>query len=205
MAFSLRNGIACSLILVAGVIAGPKAVGQEAAAGANKPVVQGPAAPVTPQLEGIWAGVGYLDEAKLAEKLATMAEGPERAALVNKSATFLTIVAAIEFRKDGSLETDLEVTDAEGVPHNEPTKGTWSLIERKENRFLVELRETLEDKTERTSRRLIQFYEDGEHFALLMETDPVLEEFNPLVVMKRVRDLQIADAAQADPRKNDRK
>lgn len=161
----------------------------------NGGVVQGPAAPITFRLEGVWAGVGYLDEAKLAGKLEAMTAGPERDELVNKAATFLTIVAALDFRRDGGLETDLEVTAADGKAHNEPTVGRWKLVERKENRFLIELQETLEDKTERTSRRLVQFYEDGEHIALLMETDPLLAEFNPLIVLERVPEAKIASAA----------
>ncbi len=158
--------------------------------------VAGPAIAATFRLEGIWAGVGYLDEEKLAAHLESMTEGPERDTLVNKAATYLSIAAALEFRPDGRLETDLEVQDGDGKVLREPTLGTWKALEKKENRILVELNEKLPDESERVSRRLIQFYDDGEHIALLMESDPLLTDFNPLIVLQRVPPTDIAQTNQ---------
>lgn len=168
---------------------------------------QSPAAPITGpsstpilRVDGVWAGVGYLDEEKLAAQLQAMPEGEAKTTLITKANLFLSLVAALEFKADGSLETELEITGVDGKVLREPAVGRWTLVETRENRALVELVERLPDQTERTSRRVLQFYEDGEHLAMLMETDAALQEFNPLVIMARI---PVGVVAQAPAAAND--
>jgi|GEM_PF-7113248 len=166
--------------------------------------VYGPQELAVMKLDGIWAGVGYLDHEKLAKHLEAMPEGDAKEILFHKAGTFLSIVAAMEFRADGMLETEMEVTGADGQVQREPTIGTWRIVEVRDSRRLVELNETLADEQKRVSRQLIQFYEDGEHIAVLIETDPLLKDFNPLIVMERVPAEKIALAEASGGAKFDR-
>jgi hypothetical protein len=167
---------------------------------AGQPALTGPLIAPVLRLDGVWAGVGYLDEEKLAAQLQTMPEGEAKTSLITKASLFLSLVAAMEFKPDGSLETELEITGTDGKVLREPAVGRWTLVEARENRALVELVERLPDETERTSRRLLQFYEDGEHLAMLMETDAALQEFNPLVIMARI---PAGSVAQLPPNSSD--
>ncbi len=180
------------------------ALGQSGTAGEVSARVYGPQELAVMKLDGIWAGVGYLDQEKLTKQLESMPEGDAKEILMHKAGTFLSIVAAMEFRADGQLETDMEITGEDGEVVREPTIGTWKIIEVRDSRRLVELNETLDDKSERSTRQLIQFYEDGQHIAVVIESDPALADFNPLIVMERVPAEKIAKAEAAHGPKFDR-
>lgn len=179
----------CILLLVIASATGTQAAAQ---APAVQPAAPSPSA--SRQLPGTWAGISYLDEDRIGEHLAQLPDDKAREVLLHKAAAFLSVVIAIEFRHDGTLESELEVADEQGNPLIETTTGRWRIAERKEDRLIVELEERLADGKERKSRRLIQFYEDGDHLAILMDADPALAPFNPLFILERVPAGEIAQA-----------
>ncbi|MEZ6096950.1 MAG: hypothetical protein R3C03_22465 [Pirellulaceae bacterium] len=162
---------------------------QQVAATENTPVV------VTEfKLHGVWAGVAYLEEAKLKAVYDLLKTEQEKEAFIVKAEAFLSAVAAFHIRVDGTYESDVELFTTEGKLERASTRGKYRIIEHEGPKYIVEF---LEESTEPLppERKLLQFYDDGEHFAL---TVPAPEEFkaaNPLMIFERVPEDQLANPA----------
>ncbi len=208
-------GLICSLLLTGGAMAqqlqqpgGALPAVPAALAGKPSAATTGQAQPVritATALNGYWAGVGYLDEQKLAAKLAATTDEAARKQLEARANLFLSMVAVIGLQPNGQMISELEVTDATGKPVQEVVQGTWKVVEQRENRFLVEFVEQGADKSTTTVRKVFQFYEDGWNMASPVETAADLADLNPLIIYERVPEAALAENVDpAAPPKIDR-
>ena len=208
-------GLFCSLLLTGGAMAqqlqqpGANLPAVPAAlAGKAQPATAATAQPVklsATSLNGYWAGVGYLDEQKLAAKLAAITDETARKQLETRANLFLSMVAVIGMQPNGQMVSEVEVTDATGKPVREVVQGTWKVVEQRESHFLVEFLEQGADKSTTTVRKIFQFYEDGLNMASPVETAADLADLNPLVIFERIPEAALAENTDpAAPQKIDR-
>lgn len=175
------------------------------AALAGNQAAQQPIRITATSLNGYWAGVGFLDEQKLAAKLAAMTDETAKKQLETKANLFLSMVAVIGLQPNGQMVSEVEVTDASGKPMREVVKGTWKVVEQRESRFLVEFLEQADDKSTTTVRKIFQFYEDGWNMASPVETSAELADLNPLIIYERIPEAAVAENVDpAAPPKIDR-
>jgi hypothetical protein len=208
-------GLICSLLLTGGAMAqqlqqpGASLPAVPAAlAGRPQPAAGAVAQPVkisATSLNGYWAGVGFLDEQKLAAKLAATTDEAARKQLEARANLFLSMVSVIGLQPNGQMVSEVEVTDATGNPVREVVQGTWKVVEQRENRFLVEFLEQGADKSTTNVRKIFQFYEDGLNMASPVETAVDLADLNPLIIYERIPEAALAENTDpAAPQKIDR-
>jgi hypothetical protein len=147
------------------------------------------------QLVGIWAGVAYLDEDKLEEKLKALPSEESRQELLNKARNFLNIIGAFEFKANGEYESDFEIVVPNGDGPREMIQGKYRIVESEGLKRVIELIKNERAADEPAEKRLIQFYEDGQHIAMAIPAPGDLVEFNPLVIFERVPEEQLVDPA----------
>ncbi len=139
--------------------------------------------PLEQKLVGVWLGEAYLDESRLELKLQTLP--PQRQQeILERARTFMTTILAIDFRADGTLENDGEVTPVGGTPIRLGGNGTWRALESNENKLLIETTERLVDGTISTTKQLYRFYPDGRQVALTVEMDE-LDSCSPMIIFTR--------------------
>ncbi len=152
-------------------------------------------------LIGMWVGVSYLDEEKVAARYNQFTDPQQREAFVKAVETFLSLAVAVNYQADGTLDSDAEIMDAGGEVIRETISGQWRVVESKGLKLLVEIYERSPEGQVTTSRKLLQFYEDGEHLATPVETSELLADLNPLIVFERMPPDVVAEmqrAAQQD-------
>ena len=145
------------------------------------------------QLKGVWAGVAYLDEEKLKEKIEALPSVAEKKAFITKAELFLSAVAAYEFKENGDYETDFEINTDDGEVARAATIGRYKVVENDGLKMVVEFVEKTKEATAAREKKLIQFYEDGDHMAVLVPAPEELADCNPLLVFERVKPEQIVD------------
>ena len=135
------------------------------------------------KLTGLWLGGGFLDEAKLQAKL--NAQTPDQQNLtIARARTFLSTAMAIDFRKDGSVENEIELVTTDGQTIREGSTGAWKVVEVKEGGLMVETQENLVDGTISTNRGFYQF-DNNDQFRLAVPVSPELEGCNAMMVFAR--------------------
>ncbi len=145
------------------------------------------------ELTGIWAGVAYLDESKLEEKLKTLRSDAERQDLLNKARGFLNIIGAFEFKTNGEFESDFEINVGEVEGPREIAQGKYRIVESEGLKRVIELIKNDRKTDDPADKRLVQFYEDGQHMAMAIPAPGDLVEFNPLMIFERVPPEELAD------------
>lgn len=178
----------------------PQATQLPAAAGAAGQAVK----PANYNLAGHWAGVSYLDETKLKQKYDSLTDPAQKEALVRAAEAFLSLVVAVEYKANGTMESDVEMLSTNGEVVREVVVGTWRVVETKGLKLIVEIQERVPDKTPEPVRKFFQFYEGGDHLATPIETAPELAELNPLIVFERLPAAVVAEMQKAQPPKVDR-
>jgi hypothetical protein len=139
--------------------------------------------PLDQKLVGVWLGEAYLDESRLELKLQTLPPQQQQE-ILQRARTFMTTMMAVDFRADGTLENDGEVTPVGGTPIRLGGSGTWRAIESNENKLLIETTEKLADGTISTTKQLYRFYPDGRQVALTIEMDE-LDGCSPMIIFTR--------------------
>lgn len=154
------------------------AIGQARAATIDAPGAAGD------KLVGVWLGGAYLDENILSQRLKEL---PQEKAdeLMRKAQYFAGTIMAIEFRPDGTLENEIEITPPGADMINEVGEGTWKIVEAKDDAFVVEISERNPDGSVATTQKAYKFYEDGNHFAVSIPLGEILGECNPLIIFER--------------------
>lgn len=137
-------------------------------------------------LTGVWAGVAYLDESKLEEKLKTLRSDAERQDLLNKARGFLNIIGAFEFKANGEFESDFEINVGEEEGPREIAQGKYRIVESEGLKRVIELIKNDRKPDDPADKRLVQFYEDGQHMAMAIPAPSDLVEFNPLMIFERI-------------------
>ena len=155
-------------------------------------------------LNGYWAGVAYLDMDKLQEKLAGTKDVDLQNLIKLQAQMFLSMVSVVNFKPNGTVESELEVNDENNEVVTEAIVGRWKVVESRDSKFLVDVLESQESKSSVTVRKLFQFYEDGEHMASPVETSPELADLNPLIVFERIPEAIMAERENLAEPKRDR-
>jgi hypothetical protein len=163
-----------------------------------------PAKPANYNLVGHWAGVSYLDEAKLKQKYDSLTDPAQKEALVRAAEAFLSLVVAVEYKANGTMESDVEMLGTNGEVVREVVAGTWRVVEAKGLKLIVEVQERVADKTPEPVRKFFQFYEGGDNLATPIETAPELADLNPLIVFERLPAEVVAQMQKAQAPKVDR-
>ena len=153
------------------------------------------------KLVGIWLGAAYLDENLLNEKLNGLPQ-EEASAIIQQAQFFAGTEMAIEFRPNGSLENDVEITAPDGQTIREGGQGTWKIVQVDGESFVVEIAERQGDGSMTSSQKVYKFYEDGDHFAVSIPLDNILGQCNPLLIFERkILSDQVAEVpAQSESR-----
>lgn len=144
------------------------------------------------QLKGVWAGVAYLDEEKLKAKVDAIQNADEKKALMAKAQLFLSAVAAYEFKETGEYESDFEIDTDDGEIARAATIGKFKVVEADGPKMIVQFLEKTKEPDAAHEKKLIQFYEDGEHMAVVVPAPAELADCNPLLVFERVSAEQLA-------------
>ena len=133
---------------------------------------------------GTWLGGAVLDQAKLDQLVATKTEA-EKQALLAQASSFLSTVMAIEFNENGQMINEVEIT-----PHGMQTlidssAGSWKVVEADAERMIIETQTESPDGTMASDQKVYKFYEDGDHFAVLVPLQNELDECAPLIIFER--------------------
>jgi hypothetical protein len=136
------------------------------------------------QLIGAWLGEAYLDEVTFEQKFQTIPAERQQAVL-NSARTFLTTAMAIEFRPDGSIENEMELTPIGSKAIREGSVGSWRAVEVNENQILIETTTQLADGTIATNSQLFHVYPEGNRLALEVNLPAELGECSPMIILNR--------------------
>lgn len=136
------------------------------------------------KLTGVWLGAAQLDQAPLQDALNQMPPA-ERAVTLTKARSFLSTVIAIDFRKDGTVENEMEIVSTNGQVLRDGATGTWSVIESTSEGILVETVEKLSDGTTSKSQTRYRFLTNDNEFAMPVEVGQDLAQFNARIVFQR--------------------
>ncbi len=136
------------------------------------------------KLTGVWLGAAQLDQAPLQDALNQMPPA-ERAVTLTKARSFLSTVIAIDFRKDGTVENEMEIVSTNGQVLRDGATGTWSVIESTSEGILVETVEKLSDGTTSKSQTRYRFLTNDNEFAMPVEVGQELAQFNARIVFQR--------------------
>jgi len=136
------------------------------------------------QLVGVWLGGAYIDEVVLAEKLKNYSP-QESEEILRQAQYFAGTIMAIDFKSDGSLINDIEISSPSGQRQREEGHGTWRIAQVADDGFVVEISEQHEDGSVSQSQKVYKFYDDGNHFAVSIPLANLLGECNPLIIFER--------------------
>lgn len=135
-------------------------------------------------LHGVWLGGATLDETKLQQKLDSLPPAQQQVALA-KARSFLSTLMAIEYRKDGTVENDLEIISVDGQLLRDGSVGNWNVVKQSANQVVVETQEQLSDGSTTTDQFVYHFFEDGSGFSLSVQTDDDLDGCDAMMVFER--------------------
>lgn len=146
------------------------------------------------QLTGVWLGEAAMDEAKFEQKLSQLAPGQQQLTLA-KARSFMSMVMAVEFRNDGTVENGVEIVSTDGQVLRDSSIGKWKIVSAENNDFVVEIQETLSDGTIATDQNVYTFLPDGDRFAMSVIVSEELQGCNPMMVFQR-KSLQRTNLAE---------
>ena len=136
------------------------------------------------KLTGVWLGWASLDQSRLQEALSQLPPA-QRAVTAAKAKSFLSTVMAIDFRRDGTVENDLEIVATNGQVLRDGTTGNWTVLESTIQGVLVETTETIADGSVSRAQKRYQFLSSENEFAMPVEVDAELSQFNARMVFQR--------------------
>jgi hypothetical protein len=149
------------------------------------------------RLTGVWAGLAYLDEDKLKEKFDKLETEEQKETFLRRAESFLSGVAAFEFKPDGTFESDVEIITTEGKSEGAQSSGTYQIVEVDGPKFIIEITEQGPDGKPIRERKLLQFYEDGDHMGILVPAPDLFADCNPLMVFERMNPRAMAEESIA--------
>ncbi len=135
-------------------------------------------------LVGIWLGQTGIDTDKLQQKLAAL-EGDSKAELESLVQDFMTTIMAIDFRDDGTMDSEIELTFGGQDLELEASHGTWKIIEVQQNCVTVATVEQLADGTIEESQQSFEFHEDRSMLVTTVPAQNGLRDLNPRLVFHR--------------------
>ncbi len=144
-------------------------------------------------LAGLWFGQAVLNEDTLSKLLAGMTE-PEQQALLKETQTFVSTQMAMEFSKDGSMESAVEVTPVGGQPIQGETFARWSVLEVQGNQVTVETIEQNENGEAVSSQTVYRVSADGNRIVMQPNVASALAQCEPMIYLDRQLDERFANA-----------
>ncbi len=136
------------------------------------------------KLVGVWLGEAYLDENMLVQRIENLAQ-PQVDDIIRKAQYFVGTVMAIDFRPNGTLENQIEISAPGVEPISQVGEGTWRIVGVDGESLVVEIAESNPDGSKTMSRKAYRFSDGGERFAVSIPLEDVLGECNPMIVFER--------------------
>lgn len=147
----------------------------------------------SPQLVGVWLGEAKLDMVKLQQKLDQMPPDYRRAAEA-KAKSFLSMVMGVDFRADGTVESEVELFSLDGQKLHDGSLGAWKVVSVDGDNVHVENQENLSDGSISINQNVYQFLTAD---TMKLDVDAVedLKDCSPQLIFTR-QILDQTDVAQ---------
>jgi len=143
-----------------------------------------PAVPLTSVAVGTWLGQAILDEASLEAKLKQLpADEQERVFVISEN--FLSTVMAMDIRKDGTIESEVEMKPMGDRPIRDSTVGQWRATQVDNDQLAVELAELAEDNSTVITKRSFRFYPDRNAFVMSVPIPTELQGCEAVMIFER--------------------
>ncbi len=136
------------------------------------------------RLVGTWLGVAYVEDEKVAARLAQVTDPTQRMSLDAQLATFQSMVVGAEFAADGSFTIEAELTPAGGQTARDATAGTWTIKSEDGDVVVVESKETKTDGLFELSEKEYTFIDD-DHFVWIPAVSQDLRECDAMIVFEK--------------------
>lgn len=136
------------------------------------------------KLAGIWLGEALLDEKKFEQRISQLPPQQQQLILA-KAQSFLSMVMAIEFRSDGTVENGVEIVSTDGQILRDSSSGVWKVVGAENNDLFVEIQESLSDGTVAKDQKVYSFSADGDRFALAVPVSEELQGCDARLVFQR--------------------
>ena len=158
----------------------PPATTETSSRGAAAPPVRAGAA----RLVGTWLGVAYLEEDKVAAKMARVTDDNLRLSLNTQVDTFQSMVVGAEFTAAGSFTLEAELTPAGGQTARDTSTGAWKIKTEAGDVIVVESQEPKTDGLFDISEKEYTFIDD-DHFVWIPAVSQDLRDCDAMIVFER--------------------
>lgn len=148
-------------------------------------------------LAGLWFGQAVINEDTLKTLLAGMTE-PEQQTLLKETQTFVSTQMAMEFSKDGSMESAVEITPVGGQPIQGDTFARWSVLRAQGNQVTVETIEQNESGEVVSSQTTYTVSADGNRIVMQPNVASALAQCEPMIYLDRQVDERFANAPRGN-------
>ncbi len=143
-----------------------------------------PVALTARSLAGVWLGKAVLDARKLEQRVSQLDPENQKVASA-KAKSFLSTVMAMEFRENGTLESEVELISTQGQILRDGSLASWRVLDAKPNGLLVQIQERLADGTIASDQHFYQFSADRNQIAFRVPVSPELRDCDAMVVFER--------------------
>jgi hypothetical protein len=151
-------------------------------------------------LVGVWLGTAGLDEGLLQRKMDSLPDEESRAKLLSMARTFSSTYVGLQFDPDRNLEMDMIIEQPDGTPIRDRSSGTWEIAQVDGKSVTVHLHETIEGKTESSTKCYV--FQDNDQFVLIPAVVPDLRDCNPVIVFVRESLADPAETASSEQQEN---
>jgi hypothetical protein len=162
----------------------PKGEGAQAAPATSSAGSSQVATGMEAKIHGLWYGQATLNEALVEERLKNLPQ-QQQEELILRAQSFLSTMMAIEFLPNGNMENEIGIAPPGEPLMSEARKGTWKIVEKQGNQFVIETTENLPNGESEVNQRLYEISEDGNQIALMVPLNGELGECEPFILMSR--------------------
>jgi len=142
------------------------------------------APPTASSLTGVWMGKAKMDLEKFQQKISQL--DPETQKQVNvKAQRFLSMVMAMEFREDGTVENEVEILSPEGKMVRGGSVAGWLVMETSPHALMVQVQERLQDGTIASDKMYYQFSADRNQIAIHAPVAEELQGCDAMILFNR--------------------
>lgn len=143
-----------------------------------------PAALTASSLTGAWMGKAVMDQEKLLQKISQLDPETQKDVTL-KAKRFLSMVMAMEFRENGTVQNEVEILSPEGKMVRGGSVSQWHVMESSPHALLVQVRERLKDGTITSGKMYYQFSADRNQIAIHAPVTEELQGCDAMVVFNR--------------------
>ena len=157
---------------------------QQPAAVAMGGSANAPAASLESVAVGTWLGQAILDENSLEQKLEKLPPAEQERIFVIAQ-NFMSTVMAMDIRKDGTIESEVEMKPMGERPFRESTVGQWRATQIDSDQLKVELAELAADNSTVLTQRNFRFYPDRNAFVMSLPIPTELQGCEAVMIFER--------------------